>query len=351
MKWFSRIVGICGLCTTMANNGYAGNADSMNILFIGNSYTHMNNMPKIFEKICISKGKKVHVEMNTRSGASFNVHTTRPDMYQAIKSRKWDVVVIQGYSREFSFEPAYLDTATIPYMVHIMDTIKRYSPCANIHLYLTWGYKDGFIERPETDSYEKMTDRIEFGYKYVSEIFSLPIDPVGLVWRELRKKHPSINLYDADNAHPNKNGSYLSACTHYAAIFRESPEGAITNTIGTKEAKEIQKHAAEVVLKRMNEFKLDINYYTVNLPKDKDQQQMVICKSYYVNAKSVSWDFGDGSTSKEKNVTYKYKKPGNYKVRLTVEDECGTRTFLTKITIPEPPKPKQKKKPKTTGKN
>jgi len=350
-RWLFKILGTCGILTAISSTGHASTGDSTNILFIGNSYTHMNNMPKIFEKICVAKGKKVHVEMNTRSGASFNVHTTRADMYEAIKSRKWDYVVIQGYSREFTFEPSYLDTATIPYMVQIMDTIKQYNPCANIHLYLTWGYKDGFEERPETDSYDKMTDRIEFGYKYVSEIFSLPIDPVGLVWREFRSKHPGINLYDADNAHPNKNGSYLSACTHFAAIFRESPEGAITNTIGTKEAKEIQKHAAEVVLKRMNEFKLDMSYHTVTPLTGKDQHQMISCKSYFVNANSISWDFGDGSTSKEKNVTYLYKKPGTYKVKLTVDDECGIRTYTTKVTIAQPEKPKAKKKPKTSKKN
>ena len=56
--------------------------DSLNILFLGNSYTHMNNMPAIFEHIAKSKGKLVHVEKNTQSGASFKVHTGRLDMFQ-----------------------------------------------------------------------------------------------------------------------------------------------------------------------------------------------------------------------------------------------------------------------------
>lgn len=342
---FSKLIGIFGLSTfAMANS-----TDSVKILFIGNSYTHMNNMPKIFDKICKAKGKNVIVEMNTRAGASFAVHTTRPDMFEKIRSRKWDYVILQGYSREFIEEPTYLDTATVPRMVQIMDSIKANNSCTQILLYQTWGYKEGYLERPETDSYEKMTEKIATGYRYVSEVFSLPISPVGYVWQELRKNVPDINLYDADAAHPNKNGSYLSACTFYAAIFRESPEGAITSTIGSREAKEIQKQAASFVLPRLSQFKLDINYHTVNIPKSTDGKFMVSCKSNYINATSILWEFGDGSKSNEKSVSYQYKKPGTYKVKLTINEACGVKVFTTKVHYDAPKKPKSKKnsKPQT----
>jgi hypothetical protein len=49
----------------------------MNVLFIGNSYTHMNKMPSLFEKIAISKGIKVNVEMSAKSGHSFRMHSER----------------------------------------------------------------------------------------------------------------------------------------------------------------------------------------------------------------------------------------------------------------------------------
>lgn len=338
----SKWIGVFGISAfSMANT-----SDSLKILFIGNSYTHMNNMPKIFDKICKAKGKSVIVEMNTRAGASFAVHTARADMYEKINSRKWDYVILQGYSREFIEEPTYLDTASIPRMVQIMDTIKANNPCTQILLYQTWGYKDGYLERSATDSYDKMTDKIGFGYRYVSEIFSLPISPVGYVWQELRRNVPDINLYDADNAHPNKNGSYLAACTFYTAIFRESPEGAMTSTIGAREAKEIQKQAANFVLPRLTQFKLDINFHTVTVPKSSDGKFLLSCKSNYINAKSILWEFGDGSKSTEKNVTYQYKKHGTYRVKLTITEECGTRVFRTKVHYNAPKKPKSKKKAK-----
>ena len=322
------------------------NSDSLKVLFIGNSYTHMNNMPKIFDKLCKAKGKSVIVEMNTRAGASFRVHTGRQDMFDKIKSRKWDYVIIQGYSREFIEEPTYLDTASVPFMVQIMDSIKANNSCTQILLYQTWGYKDGYIENPFTDTYDKMTDKIQYGYRYVSEVFSLPISPVGSVWRELRKNVPDINLYDADNAHPNKNGSYLSACTFYTAIFRESPEGAVTGTIGAREAKEIQKQAAAYVLPRLSELKLDINYFSVIVPKSTDGKFLISCKSNYINASSILWEFGDGSKSTEKSVTYLYKKHGTYRVKLTVVQPCGKVVYRTKVTFEAPKKPKKQKETK-----
>ena len=101
--------------------------DSINILFIGNSYTHMNNMPAIFDKIANAKGKLVHVEKNTQSGASFQVHTTRLDLYESIKSRNWDFIVLQGYSRELSHTITHIDSATIPFLNQIIEIRKIFS--------------------------------------------------------------------------------------------------------------------------------------------------------------------------------------------------------------------------------
>jgi len=174
------------------------NKENLNILFVGNSYTHMNEMPFIFDRMAKSKGKSVHVEMNTRSGSSFQAHTTRPDLFKTIQSQKWDFVVLQGYSRELSYDLSHIDTATMPYIQQILDSIYQQDSCTNVLLYMTWGYKDGFLDRPETDTYEKMADKIATGYQYLADSLKLPIVPVGMVWKDFRKKYPEIELYDAD---------------------------------------------------------------------------------------------------------------------------------------------------------
>ena len=47
-----------------------------------------------------------------------------------------------------------------------------------------------------------------------------------------------------------------------------------------------------------------------------------------------SWNFGDGSTSTERNPRHTYTDPGSYTVMLTVEDESGLKgTYYKEITV------------------
>jgi hypothetical protein len=322
----------------------AAPSDTLNILFIGNSYTHMNVMPVMFRKICKAKGRIVHVEMNTRSGASFSEHTQRPDMYESFQKQKWDYVILQGFSRELSFTPQYLDSATVPYVSQIIDSVKKYSPCANVLFYMTWGYKEGFLEREEIDSYDKMTQCISNGYCYIGNKFDIPIVPVGEVWRKVANKHKKISLYHNDLAHPSKYGSYLAACTFYTAIFKESSLGAYTKTISAEVAKTIQTEASDYVLKNLATYKLDNNYYEIKKETPKPGKYKVACYANYPNATSITWYFNDGESSNEPLVEHTFKYPGKHKVNLKVKDECGEHMYTKNLQYAAPPKPKKKSK-------
>lgn len=317
-------------------------SDELNILFIGNSYTHMYEMPFIFDKIARSKGKPVHVEMNTRSSATFNIHTTRTDMFEAINSRKWDYVVLQGFSRELSHPRETIDSASMPYFTQIVDSIKANHSLTNLLLYNTWGYRDGYQHREETDTYEKMSEMIVDGYKYLSETFDIPIVPVGQVWRKLREKHPDINLYDKDLAHPSKKGSYLAASTFFAALFKESPLGAKTSTIRNKFATVIQQMAGDYVLANFDKYRLNQDFFKLNWSVTESGAYFLKGESNFESATKLTWNFGDGNTSSENYVEYNYKEAGDYNVVLTVEDTLGTRIILRRVHFTEPKKPKKK---------
>src|SRR5690606_37089613 len=234
------------------------NVQVMNILFVGNSYTHMNKMPELVGKMALSKGYKVNVEMNAKSSHTFKMHSERPELFEHIKQKKWDYVVIQGFSRELSYDPSYIDTASIPYFNKIIDSIYANNPCTNVLLYMTWGYKEGFKDRPEIDSYEKMADSIRRGYQYLSQIYDLPIVPVGDVHREIRKK-TNINLYEEDMQHPTFSASYMVASTFYSAIFKTSPLNAYSKNLDKESATKIQSIAYDYVSKNLEQYKLKRN--------------------------------------------------------------------------------------------
>lgn len=329
----------------------AASTDSLSILFIGNSYTHMNVMPKIFEKLCKDREKPIYVEMNTRSGASFNVHTTRDDMYEAIRSRKWDYVVLQGFSRELSLGYDKIDKETLPYLNRIVDSVKSNNACTNILFYLTWGYKNGYSEMQENNTYDKMASNIIDGYCYLGTCYDVPIVPVGVVWKNVRAKYPEINLYSEDDAHPNKNGSYLAACTFYAAVFKESIEGAITSTIDAKTATIIQKEASTYVLSNLNQLGLDRNYFEIKEERTPQGKYKLSLKADYTNLAKITWNLGNGTFKHDKELVYYYKKPGKYTVSLTVEEECGVRNYTKKIKYVAPLKPVGKSKSKPSKKS
>ena len=56
------------------------------------------------------------------------------------------------------------------------------------------------------------------------------------------------------------------------------------------------------------------------------------------NATSYQWNFGDGTTSTEKNPTHRYNGKGVYKITLTAKNNSKSNTYNTNVTIEEPTK-------------
>lgn len=48
---------------------------------------------------------------------------------------------------------------------------------------------------------------------------------------------------------------------------------------------------------------------------------------------SWHWEFGDGNSSNVKDPTHIYQSPGNYTVKLTVTNQCGTTELTQQITV------------------
>lgn len=316
--------------------------ETTKVLFVGNSYTHYNDMPKLFQNIAESKGENVIVEMNARSNHSFKMHTERPEMFEHIKKRQWDFVVLQGFSRELSYSHEYLDTASVPYFKMILDSVYANNPCTKVLLYMTWGYRTGFPEREEIASYEQMAEAVKNGYKYLAAKYELAIVPVGDVYEQIRKTGDGSLfhcLYQKDDQHPSMTGSYAIANTFYTAIFRNSPINGYHKGVSLEDAQVLQNVAYEYVSTHREEYKLIDDYFEINYDWSSNGELIIDAKANYGVA-AITWDFGDGTVAQNPMVRHEYKRLGNYPILLTVQARCGNYSFverinLDKITVPQ----------------
>lgn len=320
----------------------------MKILFIGNSYTHYNNMPELFEKLAKSKKIKIDVVMNAKSNHTFKMHCKRPEMFEAIRSKKWDYVVLQGFSRELMYDKEVIDTASLPYFKQIVDSVYYNHSCTNVLLYMTWGYKNGFVSDSDTLSYDEMSNRVQRGYEYLSGMYNLSIVPIGQVWKTFRKNNPEIDLYQEDGQHPNLMGSYLIASGFYSSIFKSSPLGGYFPKIDSALAVKIQNTSYRYVNKYLDTFKLNKNSLDFNYERTKKGEFFATGKAYFSDADSLHWILDNKIISKKQTFQYKFKKAGTYYIKLLVFDKCGIREIYRKAIFksPPPPKPNKKSKPK-----
>ena len=309
--------------------------DSTSVLFVGNSFTFYNNMPYIFKDIAESKGKKVHVDTVVTGGKDLKFHSERSRTYQMIQSRKWDYVILQGHSNEFAQPDFKVDSLTFPFAKKMVDSVRKYNPCARILFYMTWGYKNGNKKWKAIASFDSMQLRIERQYLIFADKLSTGVSPVGMVWKEVRESNPEINLYHEDRFHPILSGSYLSACTHFATIFGESPyKNTAAVALNSFEREVIEIAATKIVLNNLARWRYlpspSLLEPGFDIIQNKDSVQVI---SNAKNFTSHLWDFGDGSISPEVNTTHKYLSKGEFVISQKISNACKENKLARKIKI------------------
>ena len=194
----------------------AGSQESVNILFIGNSYTFMNDMPGIFASLAESGGYDANVMTVAKAGYSLHDHTVDPETKKIIQENHWDYVILQ--------EKSALSIVDRDLMTLGVNELKQYivAQDAEAILFLPWAYKAGFSEAG-LENYEAMQSKVTANYLDLADNFGLTVAPVGIAWQSAQDHNPALNLWGFDGKHPSLAGSYLAAVTLYMLIFQEKP--------------------------------------------------------------------------------------------------------------------------------
>jgi len=215
------------------------------VLFIGNSYTTVNDLPGVFAGLARSGGHRVETKSAAVDGWTLANHADSAATASALAAGGWDIVVLQEQSQIPAIEE-FRQTQMYPAARRLISSIRNQG--ARPLFYLTWGRSDGW---PETGmpTYASMQSAIDDGYLAIAADQRVAIAPVGDAWATLVTRGGGPPLWQQDGSHPSEAGTYLAACVFYATIFRESPKGlAYHGSLTAEVAAMIQSVAAETVL-------------------------------------------------------------------------------------------------------
>jgi hypothetical protein len=221
------------------------NPDATGVLFIGNSLTFYNDLPRLFVALAESGGRSVEADMSSSGGGTLAGHATSGNTRYKLNQRTWSFVVLQEQS-EYPAVAARRQELVYPALRALRDRIAEVG--AVPILFMTWGRRDGCPEIGY-QTYEEMQAGVEEGYLEIADEYGWAVVPVGVAWRNAIEQRPDLELWLPDGIHPTLPGSYLAACTFYAAIFRHSPVGlGFLAGLPEEEARFLQGIAAATVM-------------------------------------------------------------------------------------------------------
>ena len=197
------------------------------MLFVGNSFTFYHDVPGLLTNLAKEAGNKPPIVAVTAAngGHSLKMNWERPDVQQLVTDAKgdWDFVVLQemrglpvARSGPDGFGFVYGRAEYfVPYAKKFNETARERN--AVTMLFMTWK-----VPAMTSTTQEEWTD----SYLRLAKEIRSECSPVGMAIELAMLRKPGISLFhDQYPGHVNERGSYLAACTFYAAVFNESPVG------------------------------------------------------------------------------------------------------------------------------
>ena len=217
------------------------------ILFLGNSYTAQsaNFIKELFNR----DGGSYELRFGTPGGKDLHFHLTNPISQKALRSAKWDFVVIQDQSQKPGLGGQYTQgfhTAAKGLCAAIRKQGGK--PC----LFMTWGRRDG--DKRNTHVYPDfitMHGKISEAYQKAGRENGSLVAPVGQAFSIIHGQDKAFfrKLYRNDGSHPSSQGGYLAACVLWGTLTGKDPVSIRWNgSLNPSQAK-VLREAAQAVLK------------------------------------------------------------------------------------------------------
>lgn len=191
------------------------------ILFLGNSYTAQS--AKFIKEIFNREGGSYELQFGTPGGKDLNFHLTNPTSQKALKSARWDFVVIQDQSQKPGLGGQYTQgfhTAAKGLCAAIRKQGAK--PC----FFMTWGRRDGDKRNTQVyPDFSTMHGKISGAYEKAGRENGSLVAPVGHAFSIIHSQDKALfkKLYKKDGSHPSSQGGYLAACVLWATVTGKEP--------------------------------------------------------------------------------------------------------------------------------
>jgi arabinogalactan endo-1,4-beta-galactosidase len=221
----------------------------LKVLFIGNSYTSVNDLPAMVTALAeATGGRKIEVDRHLVGGCTLEKHVQDQKAIDKIRATRWDVVVLQEqslrpvidrqamheYARLLDAEIKQQGAKTVFYLTwarqHIPDMQEGADPAKSSEYAEAMYQMNGAAKTLDFETWLQqqktgLADGLNGAYLDIAKELGAGVAPVGVAWKMALAADPPFVLHRPDESHPNPTGTYLAACVFYATLFDKSPVG------------------------------------------------------------------------------------------------------------------------------
>jgi hypothetical protein len=173
------------------------------ILFVGNSLTYTNDLPKLVAEIAQKNGKTIVVETLAFPDYALIDHWNDGNIRTKIASGKYDFIVVQqGPSSQEDGRKILLE-----YGEKLSKLCSKKQ--TQLVFYMVW---------PSIANYKSFEGVIQ-NYSDAAKLTNAILCPVGKGWKEYIDKTKDYSYYGPDGFHPSLKGSQIAAEIIYNSIF------------------------------------------------------------------------------------------------------------------------------------
>jgi hypothetical protein len=243
--WLLAGVALLVALQSSADDKPKAKSKELHVLFLGNSQIYYNELPRIVEALADSAPKqqpRIKASQYTPGGASLESLWNQGEDKGArgkIASEKWDYVILQ---ERFDSK---------------LDNFNKYAPLFHEVIEKNGSKMILFCTASISTLYPKGFDELLDMQLAMGKKLNVPVAAAGkawlVYWGAESTPEQRLALYDPDKAHPGKKGSYIYACSLYAALTGQTPIGLTRrlpkqpeDLISAEEAKKYQEAAWKV---------------------------------------------------------------------------------------------------------